>query len=95
MTDWPFEEPEDAAAITVRQVVDEGAWIYIVSRDPEDGCWQFLSAEPPQEEDPVVVPLGEMVELDPSLKQLADLPRGWCAWREDPEAVWQRAPQED
>lgn len=95
MSDWPFEDPEDVSSITVRQVVEEGAWIYIVSRDPEDGCWQFLSSDQPEEDDAMVVALGEVVDLDPSLKELADLPPGWCAWRESPDQPWQRMPQEE
>jgi hypothetical protein len=95
MTDWPFDEPEDVAAIAVRQIFDEGGWIHIVSRDPEDGCWQFLGPDQPEEADALVVSLGEVVELDSSLEQLADLPPGWTAWREAPDQPWQRAPQEE
>lgn len=95
MTDWPFDEPENVAAIAVRQIFDEDGWIHTVSRDPDDGCWQFLGPDQPEEADAMVVALGEVVELDPSIKELADLPLGWLAWRAGPDEVWQRAPQEE
>ena len=39
--DWPFDQPPDAAAITVRAVLD-GAPILLVSHDADDDGWQFL-----------------------------------------------------
>jgi len=32
--------------------------------------------------------LGEIVEHDPSVKELAGLPYGWCAYRERPDSEW-------
>jgi hypothetical protein len=39
--DWPFDQPPDAAAITLRAVLD-GAPILLVSHDADDDGWQFL-----------------------------------------------------
>ena len=39
----------------------------------------------------MVVELGEMIALDPSLIELADLPIGWYAWRLEENQAWQRA----
>ena len=40
-----------------------------------------------------VVGLGEILQLDSTIGELADLPSGWCAWRDTPESLWQRARQ--
>jgi hypothetical protein len=41
--DWAFGEPKNVAVITTRQVMQGGSPILIVSRDAEDGSWQFLT----------------------------------------------------
>ena len=41
-----------------------------------------------------VVALREMIEHDPSLAILADLPLGWHAWRTDKDSKWERGPIE-
>ena len=38
----------------------------------------------------MVVALSSMVSRDGTLNELADLPEGWCAWRNTPGAPWQR-----
>lgn len=43
-----------------------------------------------EDEDARIVGLGEILEIDPSLSELADLPYGWQAWRENASAPWQR-----
>src|SRR5208283_4653312 len=65
--------------------------LVLVTHDAEDGGWQFLDGEHVFEEDGAIVLLGEMVQFDPSLLELADLPVGWCAWREAPDRPWHRA----
>ena len=89
-SDWPFDDAPNDAVFTVRQIMDESAWIHYVSHDDAegDGAWQFFASDPPEEEDGVLVTLSDVVELDDSLRQLADLPLGWCAWRDAPGAEW-------
>ncbi len=93
MTDWPFDDPPNVAVLTTRRVVQDGAWIAHVSRDADDGGWQFLDGAPggPSEADALVVSLRSMVLRDGTLKELADLPEGWHAWRDGPAAPWRRA----
>jgi hypothetical protein len=59
-----------------------------------DGDWQFHGADESKAEDAVLVCLEHIVESDGSINQLADLPVGWCAWRETPSSPWSRAPFE-
>jgi hypothetical protein len=41
----------------------------------------------------MVVGLGSIVELDPSVCELADLPLGWRAWRSSKTEPWRREPR--
>lgn len=93
MTDWPFDDPPNVAVLTTRSIVHDGAWIARVSRDADDGGWQFHdgAAGDPDEADALVVSLRSMVLRDGTLNELADLPEGWHAWRDGPAAPWQRA----
>lgn len=92
--DWPFADPQNVAVFTSRQIIRGQDWIYYVGHDAEDGAWQFHGKMATSNEaDAIVVSLRSIVERDPSIRLLADLPLGWCAWRETMDAVWFRAPQ--
>lgn len=88
---WPFRDPENTAVITLARILQGETPLRLVSHDDDDGCWQFLDGEHVFEADAVVVGLGEMVQFDPSLLALADLPEGAYAWRSAPDQPWQRA----
>jgi len=90
---WPFADPQNLAVITVVQVLRHGMPVLYVTHDADDGGWQFLTGEAADVADAMVVSLQEMVRHDPSLAALADLPIGWCAWRERKEADWLRRPR--
>ncbi|MBX3193400.1 MAG: hypothetical protein KF819_40835 [Labilithrix sp.] len=80
-------------AVFVSQRILEGEeWVYYVRHDDDDGAWLFhpKSGITPESE-MRVVGLDALVELDPTIVALADLPLGWCAWREEPGAEWVRA----
>jgi hypothetical protein len=87
---WPFNDPPDRAVYTRRRIVSSEDWIDYVSHDAADGAWQFHSPGPASEEDGVIVSLREILDLDPSIADLADLPPGWCARREGRDAAWRR-----
>jgi hypothetical protein len=89
---WPFADPKNVAAFTVRQIAREGYPILRVTHDSEDGAWQFLEWVTPREEDAMVVSLEEMTRIDPSILDLADLPLGWRAIRRRPDERWHREP---
>ena len=78
---WPFTDVENTACFTQRQIVEHGHPILLVAHDEDDGCWQFLDgSENLKIADGTLVTLGSVVELDPSLGEVADLPLGWVAW---------------
>ncbi|MDR3638432.1 MAG: hypothetical protein P4L84_31805 [Isosphaeraceae bacterium] len=92
MTDntWPFGDSEDTAVITLGRILRGETSLLLVTHDEDDGSWQFLDGEHVLEEDAVVVGLAEMVQFDPSLLELADLPEGAYARRSAPGQSWIR-----
>jgi hypothetical protein len=93
LPDWPFPEPRDFACLCVKQILEDVAPILFVSHDT-DGTWQFLTGEDVKMPDARVVGLGEMVDRDPTLIALADLPVDWEAWRATVDAPWERGAAE-
>jgi len=61
-----------------------------VFHDIEEGAWQFHGPEDSKKEDLAYVCLHHIIDKDPTIKELADLPVGWCAWRKDVAAPWVR-----
>lgn len=90
--EWPFDQPRNAATITLRSIVFGGAPILHVTHDEDDHGWQFLGMEDARESDACVVGLQTIVAKDPSVLEIADLPPGWHAWRSSTGSPWQRAP---
>jgi len=90
--DWPFDDPPNVAVITTRLVTESMAPVLLVSRDKEDGGWQFLASGPLLEEDARVVALRRIWVLDPSIGELSGLPLGWRAWRKTELDPWQKGP---
>ena len=91
MTDWKFENPVNVAVFTSSRILSGDDWVYYVSHDEEDGAWQFhpYSGFTPEYE-AKVIGLKEMADLEPRIIELADLPLGWCAWRDERDGEWKR-----
>jgi hypothetical protein len=90
-SDWPFENPPNTAAITTAQVL-QGARILAVWHDSDDGSFQFLDRDFPDEKDGRIVGLGNILGRDPSVAEVADLPEGWVARRLSENHPWTRSP---
>ncbi len=89
---YGFPGPANQVSYTCAHVLDKGRPILRVSHDDDDGAWQFLCGS--LHEDAAegrIVCLACMVERDPTLQALADLPLGWGADRERADATWQRS----
>lgn len=87
----PFAIPLDTP-VTACSWVRKGSSILHVARDGENG-WQFLCGEAhgPETDDPATqVPLGEILRLDPSLADLADLAPHEAALRHSRKHPWVR-----
>jgi hypothetical protein len=87
--EWPFADTKDIYVFTLKHIIEKGKPILLVTHDA-DGDWQFLDGGDPDIKDTRVVSFLYIVHKDPSLLSLADLPRGWQAWRDKPDAPWIR-----
>jgi hypothetical protein len=92
-TDWPFDDPPNVTAISTRPVIEDAHPVLLVTHD-EDGDWQILCGTTNEPPDGRIVCLGCAFERDRSIGQLADLPRGWRAWRDSATGPWHREPKE-
>jgi hypothetical protein len=89
VSDWPFEQTENVAAISDSSVLD-GAPVLLVIHYSDDDSWAFLSGEPFSPERGKVIRMAEAVERDPTLRTVADLPSGWTAIRHRVGDSWER-----
>jgi hypothetical protein len=91
---WPFLDPPNTAVFTNLRILDGTNWVRYVTHDEEDGAWQF---HPPNRKatmsEAAVVSLANMLRLEPRIAELADLPTGWHAWRDEKDGPWQREPR--
>ena len=92
-SDWPFSDPTNALAISTRQVVWEGHPVMRVVHNL-DGNWQVLCSTTTDLKEALVVCLGCAFQRHPSIGAVADLPRGWTAWRDSPAGPWRRGLKE-
>lgn len=86
---WPFLDAPSFAVISLHRVFDKAApaTVTMVVHD-DDGSWQFLDGGEVSEADASVVALHTMMEQDPTLLEVATLPRGWYAVRRSPTDAW-------
>jgi hypothetical protein len=87
---WPFDQPQNCAAITMRQVIDREEPILLISHDADDHGWQFIGSSDACAADGKIVCLKHIVDLDPTVLEVADLPPGWQALRDDISSPWIR-----
>jgi hypothetical protein len=67
--------------------------LLVVHYDDEDETWSFVNGfgDTEDEEDAaMMVHVQHVLDLDPSIEQLADLPLAGQAWRESREGEWLR-----
>lgn len=91
---WSFDQAENVAAITTRQVVKESLPILMVVHYQDDDSWAFICGTTNDTEDLMVVGMGQVVNFDPTLYAIADLPPGWSATRETIDSEWVRTKDE-
>lgn len=89
---WPFDQSRNCAAITLRSIVFGGAPILRITHDEDDHGWQFLGLEDVSLEDGMVIAMHAIVDFDPSVLEIADLPVGWHAIRASKDMPWQCGP---
>lgn len=85
---WPFDIPS-LAVITLSRITDGSHSILYVVHD-EDGDWQFLDGADVTEEDAAMASIKNVIDRDPTIRELADLPPGWAAERDAVGDAWRR-----
>jgi len=90
MADWPFDQAPNVAAITTVNVIEHGAPILVVVHYADDDSWAFLCGMTNNDADARVIGMANALRIDPSLRDIADMPPGWKAWRSAVGGVWQR-----
>lgn len=88
-SEWPFSDPQNAAAFSTTKVFQENFPILLASHDV-NGDWQFLCNTTLDPKNMFVACLGCAFERDKTIAELADLPRGWLATREHVGGPWIR-----
>lgn len=91
--DWPFQVSADTEIYTTSNVVRNGDPILTIAHDHE-GDWQFLCGYTNRTEDMFVLPLSSIYQEHPFIRDFADLPLGWVAWRDSAADAWHREPME-
>jgi hypothetical protein len=87
---WKFDQSENVAALTTRQVLEQRFPILRVVHHRDDHSWAFTCGTTRDPRDIRVVGMGEIVGIDETLHQVADLLPGWGAWRDRAGGDWQR-----
>ena len=84
---WKFNESQNTMVITTEKIIKgENNILYVFHE--EDGMWQFLDGGTVAEEDARIVGLGEIVTIDNTVMQIANLPLGNIAYRETKKDSW-------
>lgn len=84
-----FNESLDTAVFTTKHVVEESSPILYVYHF-EDGSWQFSGEQQNlNDEDYRVLSLGEILAIDQTLLELANMPLGFEAMRETGQSEWE------
>ncbi|WP_211654124.1 immunity protein Imm33 domain-containing protein [Planococcus alpniumensis] len=84
-----FNDFPNTMVITLKEILDGKKPVLYVSRDEEDGMWQFLDGSDELDIDNArIVTIEEILRVDSSLWSLSDLSIGWKAERVDRDTKW-------
>lgn len=84
---FPFADSPNTATFTCCHVLNGERPILYVSHD-EDGYWQFLCGCVHSEDEARIVSLYDIMEINPSVGDLAQLDYGYCAECADENSDW-------
>jgi hypothetical protein len=84
-----FNDDLNTAVFTTKFVVEDKSPILYVFHYEEDGSWQFSGYEHEiNDNDYRIVSLQEIINLDNSVLEIADLPLQYMAFRESLKELW-------
>lgn len=85
---FPFSDAPNTAVFICSHILGGREKILFVSHDADDGAWQFLCGKEHDESDARIVSLKYVLDLDPTIVKLKDLPLGYCAERKSKNDKW-------
>ena len=88
--DWPFDQAPDVAAITTVGVIERDLPILRVTHYDHDDSWAFVCGTTSDTADARVISMKTALKMDPSLRDIADLPPGCSASRHGIIGKWVR-----
>ena len=91
---WSFDQERNVATVTTKQVIYENYPILSVVHYKDDHSWAFTCGSTSKTEDLLIVGMGDVVDTDPTLVSISDLPPGWSAYRESINDEWVRTREE-
>ena len=88
--EWKFDQAKNVAAVTSVHITKKNMPILLVSHYSDDHSWAFLSGQPITVEESQIVSMGEIVNLDPTVSEVASLKAGWSAERKAVGEEWSK-----
>lgn len=85
---FPFSERPGMLCFTCCHVLEDNKPITFVTHHFDDNNWQFVCGSEHSDADAVIISIGELCEIDPSIESLCDLPVGSFASRKNINAKW-------
>ena len=92
---WPFDQGPRVAALTTRQVLEDGFPILRVVHYSDDEDWAFTCGTTYADADARLIAMEEAMQIDPTIAEVADLPLGWGASRTHIGGKWSKSPVPD
>jgi len=85
-----FKEPSNTAVFTTKFVVDDKRPITLVRHNPDDSTWEFFSDDKYNDFKDVakIIGLGQLIKIDSSVQQIADMKLGYYAHRKTKQDNW-------
>jgi uncharacterized protein DUF4262 len=90
--DWKFPDPPHTGVYATKRIMKGEEPILLVTHDVEDGAWQFHGPSESTIETAALVCFHHIADRDAKIKELFDLPKGWCAKRDSVLDSWVREP---
>jgi len=89
MIEKKFIDDLNTAVFTTKNILEKSIPILKVIHHQEDGAWEFRGNEINlKDEDYRVISLEEIIKIDSSILDVADLALGMEAMRKDKNALW-------
>ena len=87
---WPFKNPPQSLVFASKSIVLREQAVDFAVHDELDDSWRFYDENHREADGTALLPVlfWDIVQTDPSLARLADLPPGWQAKRIYPSCEW-------